>query len=123
MRTIQVKTEFEGIHCWPEAPEEVSYLRNPHRHIFKVEAEIEVMHDDRELEFMMVKHRIERVLRVHADDSGVWQMGRMSCEEVAELLFDHIHSVYDKDRRSGRYIRVGVFEDGENGAVMDNRRS
>ena len=46
MYGIIVKTQFEGIHCFPEAPEEVEYLAYPHRHIFGIELEIETFTDE-----------------------------------------------------------------------------
>ena len=33
-RNIYVKFTKEGIHCYPDAPEDVEFLKNPHRHIF-----------------------------------------------------------------------------------------
>ena len=41
--SIVVRTSFEGIHQYTNAPEEVDFLRHPHRHMFYVEAEIEVI--------------------------------------------------------------------------------
>ena len=42
---VVVKTEFEGFHSWEDAPDEVSFLRNLHRHIFHVTAKWKVNHD------------------------------------------------------------------------------
>lgn len=114
-RTVTSRTQFEGIHCWPEAPDEVSYLRNPHRHIFEVVAEIEVEHNDRDLEFIMVKHQIDKRLSCELDDHGVWQMGRTSCEDVAEMLLGFLEGKYPN-----RTIFVSVYEDGENGCTLGN---
>ena len=77
-RTIVVKTQYEGIHCWPEAPDEVNFLKSLHRHIFNIEVEVEVHNDDRDIEFIMLKHRINHWLSLQLDDNGVWQMGRLS---------------------------------------------
>ena len=116
MRSIIAKTSYEGTHCWPEAPEEVAYLRNIHRHIFVVRATIEVFHDDREIEFIMVKHKIDTYLRQHFDECGVWQMGRTSCEQVAEDILTLLNGF----QRQTRNISVSVFEDDENGCVVTN---
>lgn len=113
MKTIVVKTSFEGIHCWPEAPAEVKYLRQLHRHIFNVVVEIEVKHMDRELEFIMVKHKLNEWLAEHFDSQGVWQMGRLSCEQVAWELVEKLSQQYGT-----RFIKVCVLEDGENGACI-----
>ncbi len=116
MKSIMAKTNFEGIHCWPEAPDEVSYLRHPHRHVFYIEATVQVFHDDRELEFIMIKHKIDNYLKRMLDDNGVWQMGRTSCEQVARLIIAVL-----VQERGQRTITVSVFEDNENGCTVDNK--
>ena len=114
-RTIVVKTQYEGIHCWPEAPDEVKFLRSLHRHIFNVEVEVEVHSDDRDIEFIMLKHQINHWLSLQFDDNGVWQMGRLSCEQVAEMVIDLVQEkLNDKERAMSCY----VDEDGENGAKV-----
>lgn len=116
---ITVKTKFEGVHCYPNAPEEVAYLRNPHRHEFHVEAEIEVFHDDRELEFIMVKHRIDEFFEIHSE------LGSMSCEMIAMELRNHLWKLYPLPKGEdtfsgtrGRKINIRVSEDGENGVYL-----
>lgn len=116
MRRVVAKTSYEGVHCWPEAPEEVKYLRDPHRHIFEVVVEVQVSHNDREVEFIMLKHKINKWLDAHKDKNGVWQMDRMSCEQVAERLIELLESEYGR----GRWIAVSVYEDGENGCTVGN---
>lgn len=115
MKSITAKTSYEGIHCWPEAPEEVSYLRNPHRHIFNIEVQVEVYSDDRDIEFITLKHRIDDWLNLQFDENGVWQMGRLSCEQVAEMVID---LVQEKLNDKERVISCYVDEDGENGATV-----
>ncbi len=112
-RSVTSKTTFEGVHCWPEAPDEVAFLRNPHRHIFHVEAHVVVQHNDRDVEFVMLKHKLDKRLSVELDDNGVWQMGRKSCEDVAEMLMVSLISWYPN-----RAVAVSVFEDGENGCTI-----
>lgn len=115
MRVV-VKTSYEGVHCWPEAPEEVKFLRDPHRHVFEIEVKLQVFHDDREIEFIMLKHKINKWLDAYKDDNGVWQMGRMSCEQVALQVIKMLEREYGKNR----WIVVSVYEDGENGCMVDN---
>ena len=117
-RTIVVKTQYEGIHCWPEAPDEVKFLRSLHRHIFNVEVEVEVHNNDRDIEFIMLKHQINHWLSLQFDDNGVWQMGRLSCEQVAEMVID---LVQERLRNTTRKIACRVDEDGENGATVTYR--
>jgi hypothetical protein len=118
---ITVKTQFEGVHCYPDAPVEVEYLRNPHRHIFHVEAEIEVFHDDRELEFIMVKHSIENFVETHGE------LGSMSCEMIAKELQDHLKNLYpiteemmlkSHYNKLNRKVNIRISEDGENGVYL-----
>ena len=119
--SIQIETQYEGIHYYAGAPSEVAYLRNPHRHIFVVKVEIDVYHDDRELEFIMMKHTVERWLKERLDGNGVWQMGPMSCEQVATQLVDYLESIYCTN--VDRDVIVSVLEDGENGATVYSYRS
>ena len=60
---ITVRTEFEGFHRYPNAGEidsRIKFLENEHRHIFKVEVTASVTHNDRELEFFLVKWALDR---------------------------------------------------------------
>lgn len=113
--TIFCRTEFEGTHCYPEAPEEVAYLRSEHRHMFGVEVRMDVYHDDREVEFIMLKHFVsgwidERLKR----GEKVAKLGAMSCEQVAKEL------IVELEQRFGmaRHLVVAINEDGENGAIV-----
>ena len=111
--TIFCTASFEGVHRFEGAPQEVSYLRYPHRHMFGVRVEVEVRHDDREIEFVMLKHR----LRTWLDNktvNGVWEMDTLSCEQVARMVAKMIAQYVPV----GRMITVTVDEDGENGAKL-----
>lgn len=116
-RAITIRTQFEGIHCWPEAPEEVKFLRDLHRHIFQIRANVVVDHNDRDVEFIMLKHRVDEWLNTKYEQGGagnVWHMGRMSCEQVAEEAIEVIKQ-FVGDQRT---ITVFVSEDGENEAMV-----
>ena len=106
-RYITIRDSFEGIHCWPDAPEEVYFLKSHHRHIFHVRIKLQVHHDDRELEFIMVK----RFIKAHYP---VLQMGSVSCEMVAERLIKVLIEKYGY-----REAEVEVTEDGENGGQVN----
>lgn len=120
MKTIAARVQFEGVHNWPEAPYEVSFLRQPHRHIFGVTAEVEVFKNDREIEFIMLGHRLKQFFKEKAkkDPNGVWQMGRTSCEDVANEVVGQLEAYFCGDGH--RYIIVTVDEDGENFVTVDN---
>lgn len=105
---ISVSHQFEGFHCWPEAPVEVAFLRFPHRHMFHIKAVIEVRHDDRELEFILVKRFI-------ADITMDENLGSKSCEMIAREILGALTEKY-----GFRFMEVSVFEDGENGAIVRN---
>ena len=102
--SVVVRTNFEGIHRFADAPQEVAFLQEPHRHIFNVEVEMEVFHDDRELEFIMVKRNLNKYL--YAKPFGI----RHSCEQMARDIAKFLACEYGE-----RQIIVSVFEDNENG--------
>lgn len=102
--------QVEGVHWWADCPiEEVSYLKYPHRHTFHITAHVCVSHDDRDVEFIVLKHSIREYLeKKYWDDT--WKLlkfGGMSCEMIAEELIDEF----------GLSMCV-VSEDGENGATV-----
>lgn len=104
--TLQV----EGTHNWPNCPyEEVAYLRDPHRHVFHIKAYKEVFHDDRDVEFIMLKHQITTYIRSRyfSVPQELCVFGAMSCEMIGRELIE----------RFG-LSRVEVSEDNENGAVV-----
>lgn len=112
MRTvIFVKLEVEGLHCWPAAREmfnEVSYLSDPHRHMFHVECKKEVTHSDRDVEFIMFKHDIKNHFgKYYKPELRLCDFGSMSCEMIAAELLEKFDCV-----------SVTVSEDNENGAVV-----
>ena len=61
--SIFINTQTEFIHQYKDAPKEVSYLRYPHRHLAHIKVEIEVFHNEREVEFIMLKHRVDDFLQ------------------------------------------------------------
>ena len=107
---IWVSTDFIGFHKWVDAPTEVSFLRERHRHKFFVKLEIEVFHADRELEFFIVQRQLINFinLKVDAQDVG-------SCETIALIILEHFSKLF-----AGRKLSVSVSEDSENGATIKN---
>lgn len=111
-RFIYITTQKEFIHQYKDAPEEVYYLRYPHRHMLYVKVQIEVFNNDRELEFIMIKHNIDSYL-----DTILNETTNRSCETIGNLLIEFIRSTYcDKTER---HIKVDVSEDNENGAILE----
>lgn len=112
-RFIAVKHQFEGFHSYPDAPDKVAFLRNNHRHIFKVKATIEVSHNDRDLEFFLVKDVLVNQICAYIGLRS--NLG--SCESIAEGILEGLENAYGKLRG----IAVEVSEDGENSATVWNR--
>lgn len=111
--SITVSTSFEGFHKYTGAPEEVSYLRDLHRHVFGVKVKMEVFHDDREVEFIMVKHRLDDFVK-QLPLAEKARESTMSCEMAAHAIIEFLTSCYGKNRT----ISVSVDEDGENGCFV-----
>jgi|TARA_B110000263_G_C15091163_1_gene410876 hypothetical protein len=109
---IKVSFQKEGIHKWPDAKDVpgVEFLQYPHRHIFHFYVTLEVMHDNREVEFILFKRELEKQY-----DVGTLQLDYQSCEMMAESLINYIEEYYP-----GRATQVEVYEDNENGAIVQN---
>lgn len=115
---IYVTFQKEGIHCYPAAATDanlatgdkydVSFLGTPHRHIFHFKVYVEVMHDDRDLEFIQFKRWLENCY-----SDGTLELNHKSCEMIARELNTTINARYP-----GREVWVDVSEDGENGAFL-----
>tara|TARA_R110000868_G_scaffold132290_2_gene342957 strand:+ start:5337 stop:5555 length:219 start_codon:yes stop_codon:yes gene_type:complete len=61
-KQIYISTSFEGLHQWKDAPDQVDFLRSAHRHIFNIKIYFEVNHNDRDLEFFMMKSEINNLI-------------------------------------------------------------
>jgi len=112
---ISVQTQFVGLHNWSKCPiEEVRFLQYPHRHIFYVTATLPVAHDDRQLEFFMVKEQLDEIIhaKFFMGNNGMYELGSKSCEMIADIIVDELHRLDPKLL----WIRVTVSEDNENNA-------
>lgn len=105
---IFVTFEVPGIHSYPDAPEEVSYLRYPHRHLFKFKVGVEVGHDNREIEFHIFKNWCTSQFT-----SGLYDLNNKSCEMIARDLAARI-----RDKWATESAEIEVWEDDECGARM-----
>lgn len=105
-RLVVIKTTFCATHHWPACPfKEVEYLQQIHRHQFHVVMKFPVEHEDRALEFIMLKEELTKFLREKYDGQF---LGTKSCEQIAEeLLHTFPKSTF-----------TSVFEDDENGAEV-----
>lgn len=111
--TIWITFTKEGIHKYPAAAglPGVEFLQHPHRHIFHFRVELDVMHDDRDVEFILFKRELEGLYEVGGPDP--LEMNNKSCEMLARELAAYVGSNYP-----GRNTTVTVSEDNENGATV-----
>ena len=112
-KKIWVTFQKEGIHCYPAAATDpklkgVEFLANPHRHMFHFKIYLEVFHDDRDVEFILLKRELEALY-----GSGTLKLDFMSCEMIAEELL-----AYLKNQYAGRDVTIIVSEDNENGCEL-----
>lgn len=110
---ITVKNQFDDTHCYPNAPEQVSYLKNLHRHTFMIESKIEVFHEDRELEFYMVKDEIDIAITKVKE-----LVQAKSCENIAVFILEFLKGRYGDNRD----ITVSCSEDGWNKATVEEKQ-
>lgn len=113
---IYVTFQEEGIHRYPAAAQDpklktgewndVSFLGAEHRHIFHFRVELEVMHDDRDVEFIQFKRELQNLYR-----GNMLTLDHKSCEMISDELAKYINNTYPE-----REIRIQVAEDGENGS-------
>jgi len=107
---IWVTNQKELFHKYPNAPDEVAFLRNEHRHIFHFKTYIEVTHNDRDIEFILFKRFIQTFLEdVHAND-----LNHKSCEMLSDEIYNYINKKYPN-----RNIIIEVSEDKENGSYKE----
>jgi hypothetical protein len=117
-RKIWVTFQKEGMHRYPAAATDpalatgdeydVSFLANPHRHIFHFRVWTDVVHNDRDIEFIQFKRWLENLYK-----DGTLQLDYKSCEMMADDLYIQIASRYPN-----RAVWIEVSEDGENGALI-----
>lgn len=114
IKYIWVTFQKEGIHKYPAALtdpalSEVSFLGYDHRHIFHFRVDIEVFHDDRDVEFILLKRELEKLF-----ESGVLQLDYKSCEMISDDLAKYLLHKYPQRR-----LKISVSEDGENGSFAE----
>lgn len=115
---IWVTFRKEGIHMYPAAATDpklatgdwldVSFLGAPHRHIFHFKVEMEVFHDNRDVEFIQAKRIMERWY-----SDGTLQLNHKSCEMMARELYAKC-----LEQWPSRCYTIEVSEDGENGCRL-----
>lgn len=103
---VVVKLQIEGTHRWPGCPfEDVAFLRDTHRHIFTIYATKKVTHDDRDIEIILLKRKMEAWIQSQFGKPA--SFGTMSCEQIGETLLEYFS-----------LSSCEVLEDNENGAKV-----
>ena len=109
---IIIKTSIVGFHNWKDAPKEVEFLRNRHRHMFNIKVGMPVTEHDRQLEFFIEGDKLQTSL-IHLFNRNGWghiEFGGMSCEMIATQIL----------KSRSYYSWVEVWEDDENGARVES---
>lgn len=99
---IAVRNEFVGFHRYLAAPKEVEFLRDFHRHIFKIKSVFLVEQENREKEFFTIKNAVQKYL----DENYKDKYFEKSCESIAKELLEEFGAV-----------QVEVSEDGESDGI------
>jgi hypothetical protein len=109
--TVYCTVQWEGIHHWNDAPDEVGFLRHPHRHQFEATLHVSVEHSDRDVEFIMLKRSLSRFVKERLQG----YVKDASCEDMCNCIARAMNGL------GYRVRRVQVSEDGENGADVRYR--
>lgn len=109
---IMVSVTVPGSHRYPESTR--AYLREYHRHDFKITVNIGVVDQNRQYEFYDVQEGIIEVLNALfvKFDKSTYNFGTRSCEHIANELFLALSEKYSVVHS------VSVFEDENNGATV-----
>jgi len=105
---IWVTLEEAGFHSYETAPGEVDFLRNRHRHLFKIKVWLEVFNMERDIEFIIFKNFLD-IFKIE-----VFLKYDGSCEEYCDIFYKEINKKYPN-----RDVKISISEDGENGAEVE----
>jgi hypothetical protein len=119
-KMIWVTFRKEGMHKYPAAATDpnlatgdeydVSFLANPHRHIFHFRVWLSVTHNDRDVEFIQFKRWLEKL---YSSNEGVLSLDYKSCEMMSDDLYAQVSQRYPN-----REVWIEISEDGENGSFI-----
>ena len=117
---VEVKSQFEALHRWKDAPEEVKFLRDFHRHVFVVRVTVNAKHANREVEFFILKKELDAIIKeIFCISTALWASEatlkemEMSCEQIADIIQQKLEA------NRFRVSKISVHEDDENGAVVE----
>ena len=114
---IKVKHIVLGTHSWPDADvvfPEVGFLKHEHHHDFHIYAECNVSHQDREIEFILLRIEIMKILEEYPG-KYIKRFEHRSCEMIAEKIKEKL-----KNKYGNRHWKVSVFEDNIQGGICED---
>lgn len=114
MARISVSESFLGMHRWKDAIDEVSFLKSEHVHDFRVDVSCDVFHDDRDIEFYVLRKSVRDIIKdKYVLVSDIHMLGNRSCETIAFEVMKELTVKYGKRKWS-----VSVFENTHQGASV-----
>ncbi len=125
---IMVSQDFAALHNYDHAPEEVKFLRTPHRHMFDVRVWIPIT-GDRQVEFFMAKDSLQTALSFilaegYKKNVRLVDMGNRSCEALAQLVIAQMENNACGNPAKRFFVsKCEVWEDGENATIVTADRT
>lgn len=114
-RFVKIKSDITGFHKWAEAPRDVKFLADRHRHLFTIEVVLLTSSDNRAVEFFQAKRKLNSIITntFEHNEFNEIEFGSLSCEDIAEAVCKGLG-------KSGLQIKsVTVYEDMESaGGVL-----
>lgn len=109
---VRVRAQVEGLHHWPDAEPPDAYLAQPHRHLFVIDLQIGVRHDDRDIEINALSRWLTALLPTFAAApdrrEAPLDFATLSCEQLATRVIEAVGDRHGDDRS----IECTVWEDG-----------
>ncbi|OGS40589.1 MAG: hypothetical protein A3K77_07575 [Euryarchaeota archaeon RBG_13_31_8] len=106
---IEIPFSFYFKHKYKDAPKQVSFLRQKHPHDFDCLITIETFHNERELEFYMVREYLNS--QINTIKRNIKETA--SCECISDVLEQLLRKKYGKKRA----IIIRVKEDNKYGSL------
>lgn len=109
MITIIINFDVVGFHFYEDAPSDVEFLKNKHRHIFNIKIGLKVSKTNREKEIFIVEKIFkDYICELYGEPA---EFNGMSCEMIAEQILM-------KFKKDG-CVWVEVLEDSKSGARVE----
>jgi hypothetical protein len=114
---VHLAIQIAGQHHWPGAHGTEVYLSHPHRHLFTVDLDVQVVHGDRELEIIAEARWLSEFAASLAEreSDGLLDFGPQSCEHLSDRIVTAATDRFGAHRR----IRCQVLEDDVLGAFTE----